>query len=217
MVFSKYLIRLSVFLLLGRPGSVDAQTFDEWFQQDKTQIRYLEEQVLALKAFGKLIDKGYGIATKGLWEIDATKRSDYRQHEAFIRSLWAVSHHLKGYARIAAIKQGGEAIEKNHQHFRLHLRSGALDQKEILFWSGVFAGIREQAAGLVRQLNGVLTDGYYQLTDNERLTIIDSLYADMKELHYVARSLATGLGSLVANRYRELMNAKHLWKLHGLK
>src|SRR5689334_22182895 len=104
MVFSKYLIRLSVFLFLDMPGSADAQTFDEWFQQDKTQIRYLEEQVLALKAFGKLIDKGYGIATKGLREIDATKRSDYRQHEAFIRSLWAVNNHLKGYARIAAIR-----------------------------------------------------------------------------------------------------------------
>ena len=217
MVFSKVLIRLSVFLFVVLPGSAVAQAFDEWFQQDKTQIRYLEEQVMALKEFGHLLDKGYGIATRGLWEIDDTKRADFRQHEAFIRSLWAVSHHLKGYARIAAIRQGGEAIEKTHQNFWRQVRSGELDQNEILFCSGVFARIRERAAGLVRQLNGVLTDGYYRLTDNERLTIINSLYADMKELRYVARRLATGLGSLVANRYRELMNAKHLWKLHGLK
>ena len=172
MVFSKVLIRLSVFLFVVLPGSAVAQAFDEWFQQDKTQIRYLEEQVMALKEFGHLLDKGYGIATKGLWEIDDTKRADFRQHEAFIRSLWAVSHHLKGYARIAAIRQGGEAIEKNHQNFWRQVRSGELDQNEILFCSGIFARIRERAAGLVRQLNGVLTDGYYRLTDNERLTII---------------------------------------------
>ena len=42
-----------------------AQTFAEWFQQKKTQIKYLTEQIAALEQYGNYVKQGYRIAQGG--------------------------------------------------------------------------------------------------------------------------------------------------------
>ena len=43
-----------------------AQTWDEWFEQKKTQIQYLEKQIVELGIFIGDLQKGYQIVQKGL-------------------------------------------------------------------------------------------------------------------------------------------------------
>lgn len=44
----------------------EAQTFDEWFRQKKTQKKYLVQQIAALKVYLGYLKEGYEIAQKGM-------------------------------------------------------------------------------------------------------------------------------------------------------
>ena len=50
-----------------------AQTLAEWTQQNKTQIKYLVEQIAALQAYALVAEKGYSIAKTGLNAIGNIK------------------------------------------------------------------------------------------------------------------------------------------------
>lgn len=69
----------TIFLLL--PYFSHSQTFNEWFRQKKTQIKYLTEQIAHLQAQIILIKKGCDIARDG-WElITDFKNGEFSLHE----------------------------------------------------------------------------------------------------------------------------------------
>ena len=67
---------ITVWLLASTAGSLKAQTPDEWFKQKETQIKYLLEQIVALKSYGDMVNKGYNIAQNGLATIFNCKNKD---------------------------------------------------------------------------------------------------------------------------------------------
>src|SRR3954471_3868317 len=68
-----------------------AQTWDEWFKQKKTQIRYLEEQIIALQVYKNDVEKGYRIVQGGLSAIHEIKNGDFNLHKDYFSSLKSVS------------------------------------------------------------------------------------------------------------------------------
>ncbi len=60
--------------LLGIGIRVQAQNWNEWFRQKKTQIRYYVEQISALQVYIDLGQKGYGIYQDGLTVINDIKQ-----------------------------------------------------------------------------------------------------------------------------------------------
>jgi 3-phenylpropionate/cinnamic acid dioxygenase small subunit len=58
-----------VMMFLVNASLINAQTFDEWFKQKETQIKYLVEQIGALKAYGEVVKRGYDIAHNGLTNV----------------------------------------------------------------------------------------------------------------------------------------------------
>src|SRR5258706_10649819 len=79
------------------------QTYDEWFRQQKTQIKYLTEQIAALQVYAGYVEKGYKIAKDGLDAIHAIKQGDFSLHNKYFSSLKNVNHNVKAYAKIADI------------------------------------------------------------------------------------------------------------------
>src|SRR5690242_14181300 len=96
-------------------GMVHAQTFEEWFKQKETQIKYLVEQIIALKAYGEVMVKGYDIANKGLTNISGIKAGDYQQHSNYFLSLWKVKSDIKNYAKVASVYKMVAAIEQQRR------------------------------------------------------------------------------------------------------
>ncbi len=46
--------------------SANAQTWDEWFKQKKTQKKYLVQQIAALRVYLDYLKKGYTVVHNGL-------------------------------------------------------------------------------------------------------------------------------------------------------
>src|ERR1019366_7395881 len=98
----KKLILLTAIGLLGISG-LEAQTFAEWFRQKKTQIRYLEQQIAALKVYTGYLEKGYHIAQSGLTTIGEIKNGEFSLHQTFFSSLSQMNPAIGAGARVAEI------------------------------------------------------------------------------------------------------------------
>src|SRR4051812_23729293 len=81
----------------------NAQTFDEWFKQNKTQRKYLIQQIAAFKVYIGYVQKGYSIAKKGLTTIGSIKNGDLNLHNEFFSSLKNVNPGIMKYSKVADI------------------------------------------------------------------------------------------------------------------
>src|SRR4051812_40101385 len=83
-----YMKLLLLFLAMLLISTVcNAQTWDEWFRQRKTQIKYLEEQIIALQVYGSYLQAGYKIVQGGLSTIHDIKNGDFNIHKDYFSSL----------------------------------------------------------------------------------------------------------------------------------
>ena len=84
-------------------GSTYAQTWDEWFQQKKTRLTYLTQQIVALQVYEGYLQKGYTIAKNGLNTMGAIKGGEFSLHQQFFAALSAINPALQHDSQIADI------------------------------------------------------------------------------------------------------------------
>jgi hypothetical protein len=77
-------VLMGVFIALN----VQAQTWDEWFKQKQTGIKYLAEQVAALRMYGSTVKKGYDLVNGGLKDIGRLKKGDLQLHQEHLTTLF---------------------------------------------------------------------------------------------------------------------------------
>src|SRR5690242_2365909 len=174
-------VRLTILvMLLFHVAS--AQTLAEWFQQKKTQIQYLGDQIAALKAYAVIAKKGYAIAKSGLATIGNIKKGDFAVHSNYFSSLAKVNPNVKAYTKIAGIISMQIAIVKECQKQRKDIqRSGEFNSNEIVYLEKVFDNLLQGCTEIMNQLIAVTTDGLLEMKDDERIQNIDKLYEQMQD------------------------------------
>src|SRR4051794_23883691 len=99
-----YMKLLFLFLAMLLISTVcDAQTWNEWFRQKKTQIRYLEEQIIALQVYGSYLQAGYKIVQGGLSTIHDIKNVDFNLHKDYFSSLKRVNASILDNSKTAGV------------------------------------------------------------------------------------------------------------------
>src|SRR5215470_7473984 len=80
-----------------------AQSFDVWFQQKKTQKKYLLQQIAALQVYLDYLEKGYSISKEGLGMIQDLKNGEFVLHDSFFNSLKIVNPVVRKGAEVTEI------------------------------------------------------------------------------------------------------------------
>src|SRR5690349_20806460 len=91
-------------LLLVLSPSVKSQTFSEWFRQNKTQKKYLLEQIAALEVYAGYLEKGYTIAKDGLNTIDKIRHGEFELHDKHFQSFKKVDPAIGSWRRLVEMK-----------------------------------------------------------------------------------------------------------------
>jgi hypothetical protein len=173
--------------------ALSAQTVNEIFLQNSTQLQYLEEQIAALQIYAQTLQSGYHVVSSGLDTIDRIKESDFALHAGYFSSLDDISPAVNADVQVADIRL---------YNARLPTITTAIAEegRKQAAWSALTAGIAANllaAANIDGQLlDEVLTDGQLQLEDAERLKLIGTLYAKAKERYGFALDV---LGKLEVN------------------
>lgn len=191
-------------ILITSCQRVEAQKWDEWFKQKKTQKKYLIQQIAALKAYLEYLKEGYDIAKKGLTIVGDIKEGKFDLDLEYIESLKNVNPVIGGSAKVSSIiaYQRLQMLEFR----KLRERTGASDfmtQDEKNYVADVYSSMLRESEFTLDELDRVISNSDFQMEDDERLKRLDLLYSDMKDKYMFTRSFSNSTELLIEQRARE--------------
>ena len=160
-----------------------AQTWSEWFQQNTTQLQYLQEQIAALQQYNTSQQSGYAVSEAGLVEIGNTESADHSEHEGYFSSFRAPSHAELADPRIRVIDS---LCERCSLIANAVEAVGLLRNPETEWVELVESEAKEIDDGILEvsgRLYTLLLDGQLAMTDAERQKAIAELEKDALALY----------------------------------
>ncbi len=198
--------------------NTSAQTFNEWFRQNKTQKEYLAKQIAFLKLYSGYLKKGYNIARDGLGLINDLKKGEFDLHDVFYSSLKKVNPSIKGYSKVADAYANERLIKllaSRLIHTTLANRYLPPDFKQHI--SNTTTRLLDDVAMVTRQLEDIVSDGQIEASDDERLVSIDRLYSQSMQQLVFIRGFSAGVAAEMEQRKRESIENSSILRLHGIK
>lgn len=209
-----FLLILSGFIV----DNLQAQTFAEWFQQKKTQKKYLVQQIAALQVYIEFAEKGYHIAKEGLTAIGSFTKGEFNLHTDFFNSLKNVNPEVKRYVKIAGIISLQVQIVQNCNRAIKQFKSmDAFSNDELSYIGSVFSRLLDDCNKTLDELITVTTDGKLEMKDDERFSRIDKLFFEMQDMFTFSRSFSNNTGLLAASRLKEKSDIQTSRLLNGIK
>jgi hypothetical protein len=212
MSVSKPIRFLGLALLLFVGASAFGQTWGEFFNQKKTQKKYLLEQLVALKMYAGYLKKGYDIVGNGIGTVKDIKNGEFNLHSTFFTSLKNVNPAIRKNAKIASIislqisiVKAIESIDDN-DGLKLSDNQYILDVKDRV--------INECLVDM-EELLLVITSGRLEMSDDERIERLDSIYERMRDKAAFAQSFTAQVNLLIHQRKNEQKSINHLRELYG--
>lgn len=195
-----------------------AQTFAEWFQQKKTQKKYLLQQVAGLQVYIGYLQKGYSIAKKELTAISDFKNGEFNLHSDYFSSLKNVNPKIKNYTRVAdIISIHNNIVQTYHQATLKAKKNSAFNTDEINYLYRVFGRLLDDCNAKIDELIILTTSGKLEMKDDERLERIDGLYSDMLEKYTFAKSFSNEAMELAAARIKAKNEVQTSRLINGIK
>ncbi|MEO7214944.1 hypothetical protein [Mucilaginibacter sp.] len=190
-----------------------AQTFAEWFNQKKTQIKYLTQQIVALNAYRGYVEQGYQISKNGLGTITNWTKGDFDLHSGYYNSLKTVNPALKDNAKTSAIAGYANAIPAQ---FDQVLALDGLNGDNRPYVATVRNAVLKECNRDIDELELVMTSGKAEMTDDERFKRIDQVYGRMKDKYAFTLSYCNGVKNLLLQKTQDEQNIQTLRRLYGI-
>jgi hypothetical protein len=182
------------------------QTADEWLRQNKTQSKYLIEQIAALEMYMGYAHKGYSIAQNGLKTIDYLKKGEWHLHTDFFNSLDLISPEIKNYAKVADIIALQAKILHSYKNTYQQIKQNELfNAGEVDYIEQVYNILIKSCAADLDDLTSVITPRDWKLKDDERFKRIDALYISMLDKYSFAQSFGNETKVLALQRMKKKM------------
>ena len=169
-------------------SSAKSQTYDEWFRQKKTKLKYIAQQIAAFEVYAGYFKKGYKIVDEGWNAINDIKHGDFDLHNNYFTSLKQVNSSIGDYDKVHGITnlqmqilQVDDAIKK----FIQDNENIQANEKEYI--AKVMSNLLSKCADNLNELKTLTTNDSLAMKDDERLKRIDDLYTDMQDKYAFAK------------------------------
>ena len=209
---------ITLLLLTCCIQSSQAQTFAEWFQQGKTQKKYLTEQIAALQFYIGIAKEGYKAAGKGLQTIGDIKNGDFNMGNLYFSSLKAVNPAIAAYpkAKDALLLQQATlgVISKSKRQASV---SGAFSAGELSYIQSVYQRLAANCDQTVTELEAITSQGKLEMKDDERIERIDKLYLDTQNQYRFVMHFSEGLSVLAVQKSRNQREIEAISKQYNFK
>ncbi|GGI23339.1 hypothetical protein [Pedobacter mendelii] len=187
------------------------QTFSEWFNQKKTQKKYLIEQIVALQVYAGYLKKGYEIAGQGINTVKDIKDGEFGLHNVFIGSLKKVN---------PAIRKSGKVIEIIAYQVEISKALSRLKAHEWLsadhYVRNVKDKVMEECRNDLEELLLVITSGKVEMTDDERINRLDKLHSAMQDKAAFVQSFQNQTDLLIRQQEHSQRSINQIKKYYGI-
>lgn len=195
-------------------SNVQAQTWEEWTQQKKTQRKYLVQQIAALQVYLGYAKEGFDIAHKGLSAIHKIKKGDFDLHDEYFSSLKKVNPNIAASAKVAAIiTKQIQIIKEAKKTIDGVTQSNSFTNEEVYHCNKVFENLLGFCVEMIDELIALTTSGEYEMKDDERIKRIDTLYMDMQNKYAFTVAYSSEMGMLSIQRTSEQVEIDYSKKI----
>ncbi|MBW7892292.1 MAG: hypothetical protein H3C48_14970 [Chitinophagaceae bacterium] len=209
---------ITILLCIAMFSTAEAQTWDEWFRQKKTQRKYLLEQIAALKMYNSYLQKGYAIVKDGLHSIGQFKDGELNLHAGFFLSLKTVNPNIKKHPSARAIVDMQLQIDKLIKTSRKQVASETyVTGAERQYIYRVYDRLLDDCQATIDELETILTDNELELKDDERTRRLDKLLAGTHSQWSFAKNFTNSVALLAVARKKEQKDIEHSRLLYGIK
>lgn len=214
----KRLCFILLVILCTQPATVYCQTMAEWFNQKKTQIKYLAQQIAELQIYLGYVKQGYKIVSGGLNTIHDIKNGEFKLHDLYYKSLELVNPRIRNTPKAKAII--------SHQLYILRA-CGAMkdllnadDQLPYALKTYIRETIDRLMDGVEKvrkDFEDITTDNAVKMTDSERLERLDALYENSKSLFVFAQKFSSEVVTLISSIQQEKKDDQIMKELHDIR
>lgn len=208
---NRALMGLSFVLLLMLGLNLQAQTFGEFFNQKKTQKRYLLQQIAAFQVYLGYARKGYALVGSGLQTVRDITNGEFSLHNAFISSLKKVSPFVRNHAKVGEIIACQLAINRA---FSSIAGKDMLSVGNQLYILEVKGHLLDECFKDLEELLLVVTSSKVVMSASQRLERLDKVYESMADKYAFALDFSAQVKLLVAGRIKEQESIDYLRKLY---
>jgi hypothetical protein len=149
------------------------------------------EQIAKLELYLKEAQQGYAIAQTGLTTIGQIKKGDFDLHSLFFSTLKNVNPAIKGWGKVAdIIAMQVEILQGCAQTLSAVTGSGNFNASDLKYVTAVYSNLKDLTAKDIDELTSLVTDGTWQMTDDDRMNRIDQLFNHVEGKYLFLRSFS---------------------------
>jgi hypothetical protein len=193
------------------PAKVTAQA------QEMQQLILNIEKLAQFREILSDMKKGYEILSGGYNTVKGLTKGNFDLHKTFLDALMQVSPAVRKCKRIGDIIRFQLLLVKEYkaalQRFR---NSGRFTPDEIAYLAKVYDNLFRQSLRNLEELTTVVTANKLRMSDEERLSAIDSIYADMQDKLLFLRSFNNSTSVLAVQRAKEQQDVDVMKRIHQL-
>lgn len=186
--------------------------------QNAKEIKYMTQQIAALRVYTGYIKRGYNTVKGGLNTINDIKSGDVNLHRAYYHSLIAINPAVRSYPKtkdIVRIQEHIGKMIKTSKAFLSKCSGFSYDEKQYQY--RVFDRLMADCKQTMADFEVVLTEGALRMKDDERIRRIDALHEkSLKQWQFGKQFCAEAISLAMAKTQgqRDIDNSR---KLHGIK
>lgn len=194
----RQLIVLIMLVGLLFPSRVAAQS------QEMQQLILNIEKLAQFKQILTDMKKGYQILNGGYNVVKDLSKGNFSLHETFLDALMQVSPTVRKYKRVGDIIHYQVLLVKEYKAaFNRFKNSGNFNSEEIAYLEKVYSKLFKESIRNLDELTTVISANTLRMSDDERLSAIDKVYADMQDKLSFLRNFNNNTSVLGIQRTKE--------------
>ena len=157
--------------------------------QELEQLALDIEKLAQFRQMLKDMEEGFEVLSRGYNAIRDISQGNFNLHKAFLDGLLAISPAVAKYKKIAEIITLQLQLVKEYKAAYSRFKDNKhFNASEISYIAKVYTNLVNESLKNLGTLLDVVTAGKLRMTDDERLTAIDVIYASMQDkLVYLRR------------------------------
>jgi hypothetical protein len=183
--------------------------------QDIQQLILDIEKLTQFKAILSDMQQGYLILTQGYQQVKNLSQGNFNLHSVFLDGLLQVNPEVVKYARVADIIANEISILSEYKKaFKQFQNSGRFNADELDYLAKVYTQLTSAALNDVNDLANILTASKLRMSDDERLSAIDRIYASGNDKLSFLRDFNRRTNVLLLQRQQEQNEVNNLKTLY---
>lgn len=183
--------------------------------QDLQQLLLDIEKLTQFKAILSDMQQGYSMLTQGYETVKNLSKGNFDLHSVFLNGLLQVNPEVANYARVADILANeASMISEYKKAYRAFRSSGRFSVEELDYLGRVYGQLTSEALSDVQSLADILTASKLRMSDDERLSAIDRIYASGNNKLVFLRAFNRQANVLLVQRQQEQNEVNNLKSLY---